>query len=358
MNTQCVKTIEKLSDAFGPSGFEDDVVDIIKEQVEKLGTVQEDCLRNLYLYRKENTGNKSILMLDAHTDEVGFMIHSIKPDGTLKFVLLGGWNRNTLQGTRVLIKNKSNTFIKGIIVGKPPHLIKRMESLTTQQNENELYIDIGARSSEEVKDVFQIERGAFAAPEGFFLYDVKNGLLFGKAFDCRIGCAALIETLKLIEGKTYPFDIVATFTSQEEVGDRGCKLAVNRVQPQIAICFEGAPADDVGVESSSIQTAIKKGLMFRYMDKSIICNPRFMRFILNVAEEEHLPVQTSVRENGGNNGSAIYTAANGVPVVVAGIPVRHIHSAQSIAAMEDFNCAVCIVVKVIERLTVEGVNGF
>ena len=73
MNIQCVKTIGKLSDAFGPSGFEDDVVNIIKKQVEKLGTVQEDCLRNLYLYRKENTGNKPILMLDAHTDEVGLV---------------------------------------------------------------------------------------------------------------------------------------------------------------------------------------------------------------------------------------------------------------------------------------------
>lgn len=358
MNTQYVKTIEKLSDAFGPSGFEDDVVDIIKEQVEKLGTVQEDCMRNLYLYRKENTGNKPILMLDAHTDEVGFMIHSIKSDGTLKFVLLGGWNRNTLQGTRVLIKNKSNTFIKGIIVGKPLHLIKRTELLTTQQNDNELFIDIGARSSEEVKEVFQIERGAFAAPEGFFAFDAKNALLFGKAFDCRIGCAALIATLMSIEGKTYPFDIVATFTSQEEVGDRGCKLAVTRVQPHVAICFEGAPADDVGVESSSIQTALKKGTMFRCMDKSIICNPRFMKFVLNVAEEEHLPVQISVRENGGNNGSTIYTAANGVPVVVAGIPVRHIHSAQGIASMDDFNWAVSIVVKIIESLTAEIVNGF
>lgn len=195
-------------------------------------------------------------------------------------------------------------------------------------------------------------------PQKAFSYDNRNGLLFGKAFDCRIGCAALIEVLRLIEGKTYPFDIVATFTSQEEIGDRGCKLAVNKVQPQVAICFEGAPADDVGVESSSVQTALKKGPTFRYMDKSIICNPRFMKFIINMAEDECMPIQTSVRENGGNNGAAIHTATDGVPVVVAGIPVRNIHSAQGIATLEDFNFTVSTVVKLINRLTIEDVKGF
>lgn len=169
MKEKCVKIIEKLSDAFGPSGLEDDVIGVIKEQIKRLGSVREDCLRNIYLFRKENTGDKPVLMLDAHTDEVGFMIHSIKSDGTLKFVLLGGWNRNTLQGTRVLIKNKEGSFVKGIIVSKPLHLLKRTESLKTQQSENELYIDIGARSIREVKDIFQIEMGAFAAPEGFFI---------------------------------------------------------------------------------------------------------------------------------------------------------------------------------------------
>ena len=66
-------------------------------------------------------------------------------------------------------------------------------------------------------------------------------------------------------------DVVGVLSSQEEVGERGIKVAVNKVQPQIAICFEGCPADDTFTEPYAIQTALKKGPMIRFMDKSIIC---------------------------------------------------------------------------------------
>ena len=85
-----LKMIQELSDAPGPSGFEEEVLTVARRYAAPLGRIEEDFLRNLYIYRKENTGDKPILMLDAHADEVGFMIHSIKPNGCLRFVTLGG----------------------------------------------------------------------------------------------------------------------------------------------------------------------------------------------------------------------------------------------------------------------------
>ena len=105
MNKDTLKLIQRLSDAPGASGFEDAVVEVAREYASSLGRVEEDFLRNLYIYRKENTGNKPVLMIDAHSDEVGFIIHSVKPNGTLRFLTLGSWNKNALVSSKVLVRN-------------------------------------------------------------------------------------------------------------------------------------------------------------------------------------------------------------------------------------------------------------
>lgn len=84
--------------------------------------------------------------------------------------------------------------------------------------------------------------------------------MHGRAFDCRIGCAALIESMRILAEKELDVDVVAVLSSQEEVGERGCKVAVNKVKPDIAIVFEGCPADDTFGETYSMQTMLKKDL--------------------------------------------------------------------------------------------------
>ena len=122
-NPETLKMIQELSDAIGPSGFEDEAVNTARKYVEDIARVEEDCLRNLYMYRNTNTGDKPVFMLDAHSDEVGFMVHSIKPNGTLRFVELGGWNINSLPSSKVLVRNRDGAYIPGVIAAKPPHFM-------------------------------------------------------------------------------------------------------------------------------------------------------------------------------------------------------------------------------------------
>ena len=107
--------LKALCEANAPSGFEDETVRVAREAIGDVCDVEEDHLRNLYLYRRRNTGDKPVLMLDAHSDEVGFMVHSIRPTGTLRVVQLGGWNRATLPGAAVLVRNREGKWIPGVI---------------------------------------------------------------------------------------------------------------------------------------------------------------------------------------------------------------------------------------------------
>ena len=353
IDEQALKIIQELSDAPGASGFEDTVVETARKYAAPLGTLKEDFLRNLYIYRKENTGNKPVLMLDAHSDEVGFIIHSIKPNGTLRFLTLGSWNKNALVATKVRVRNALGEYVPGIIASKPVHFMSASERLNPTLEIDDMVIDIGACSAEDAIQNFHIRIGEPVVPATTFSYNEKNDLMFGKAFDCRIGCAAMLEALRRMEGKELPCDIVAVLSTQEELGHRSCKVAVNRVKPDIAIVMEGCPADDTFTESYAIQTALKKGPMFRHMDISAICAPRYQRFALDLAAKKGIPVQESVRQGGGNNAATIQTEQFGAPSIVAGIPVRYAHSPNCISTGYDFEAAVQMVMALMEAITPE-----
>ena len=112
----------------------------------------------------------------------------------------------------------------------------------------------------------------------------------------------------------------------------------------------GCPADDTFAEGYMIQTALKKGPMFRHMDVSAICAPRYQRWALDLAAKKGIPVQESVREGGGNNAASIQTALTGAPAIVCGIPVRYAHSTNCISAEFDFEAAVRMVIADENRL--------
>ena len=128
--------------------------------------------------------------------------------------------------------------------------------------------------------------------------------------------------------------------------------------PKIALCFEGCPADDTFTEPYAIQTALKKGPMLRFMDKSIVCSPRYQRYVLDLAEKKGLAVQSSVREGGGNNGAIINTALDGTPVIVVGVPVRYIHSHYGITSYYDFEATVQLATEVVRSMTEEIIHSF
>ena len=351
-----VKLIQDLSNAPGPSGFEDAVLKIVRTALEDICTFEEDKIRNLYIYRKNHTGEKPVLMLDAHGDEVGFMIHSVKPNGTLRFVGLGRMDPRGLAASELLVRNTEGEYIRGTIGLRPPHFSNG--NTNDSLNLQDFSIDIGARSAEEAMEIFRIGIGEPAVPATVCNFDERFGLFYGKAFDCRIGVAAMIETLRRLDGLDLPFDVVGVVSSQEEVGDRGIRVAVNKVKPDIAICFEGCPADDTFTEPYAIQTALKSGPMFRYLDNSVICSPRFQRWVLKTAKEHGIKAQASVREGGGNNGAVINLAGEGVPVVVAGVPVRYIHSMTGITAYEDFENTAALVTILAKALTPDILSLF
>lgn len=349
-----VKRILALSDAFGPSGLEDEVSTLVKKELEGVLDLTEDSMRNVRgVLNPEKKGPR--VMLDAHLDEVGAVVQAIKPNGTMRFLTLGGWTANNLPSSLFHIRNRDGKLVKASVAAKPVHFMSATEknaSLTV----DDMVLDCGSTSAEETMKGFGIGIGSFAAPAVQASYDEEKRLFFGKAYDCRIGVAAEIETLKRLQGQELPCTVTASFAVQEEVGERGVYANYKALQPDIMICFEGCPADDTFQEPYMVQAAMYKGPMLRHFDRSMITNPRFQRFALDLAHENGIPVQESVRSGGGTNAGMIHT--EGIPAIVIGVPVRYIHSHHCWCTADDYESAVELAAALCRKLDAETLKTF
>ena len=120
--------------------------------------------------------------------------------------------------------------------------------------------------------------------------------------------------------------------------------------------MEGCPADDTFTEPYAIQTALRKGPMFRHLDVSAICAPRYQRWALDLAAKKGIPVQESVRQGGGNNAASIQEALVGAPSIVCGVPVRYAHAPNCISTYYDFGKSVEMVIALLENITPEMIE--
>lgn len=353
MREQSIELIKRLSDAKGAPGFEDEVIAIIKEKYGECFEIKEDAMRNLQIYRKNHSGNKPIVMLDGHSDEVGFIVQSIRPNGTIKFLPLGGWVASTVPAHKVMIQNEEGDYVEGIVASRPPHF----GGGDTAPSLGEMVIDIGASSYEEVVEHFKIGPGAPIVPDATFSYNEVTGVMLGKAFDNRLGCGCVLEVLEALEGLELPIDVVGSISVQEEVGCRGAKVNAKTINPDLAIIFEGSPADDTFMDAYDAQGVLKKGTQIRHFDRSFIANSRLVRMAKQVATDHHIPYQSAVRQGGGTDAGPIHLEIGAVPCLVLGIPVRYAHTHYGFSAIQDYEASIALAVELIKSLDGEKIKG-
>ncbi|MGF0055484.1 M42 family metallopeptidase [Peptoniphilaceae bacterium SGI.097] len=370
MDPKFIQRIQDLSNAAGASGFEKPVSNLIQQEWKSFGKSLIDKMNNVYLLRNKNSqtmdspvsplttdlpeeasGRKLRLQLDAHLDEVGFVVQAILPNGTLRILPLGGMVSHNFAAQKVRVHINEETSLPGIIASKSPHFLSAEEKKQGISMEN-LIVDIGASSAEEARRL-GVSLCLPVLPDVTCTFDESRALFMGKAFDCRSGCASLLETMIRLDQKDLAIDVFGTLSAQEEVGERGAVVTANRVRPDLAIVFEGCPADDTFSTPSGPQTVLRKGPMLRHLDTSMITHPGFQHYALRLAKKLGIPAQEAVRSGGGTDGGIIHTSAMGVPTIVIGIPVRYIHAPIGFSTCEDHENAVRLACAIIENMNQE-----
>jgi putative aminopeptidase FrvX len=337
--------LEELSNAFGPSGCEQEVRRLLARAVRgHVDDLQTDALGNLIAF-KRGTGPEPRLkvMVDAHTDEVGLMITRIEKNGTLGFRAVGGIDDRLLLAKRVIVGKKR---LPGVILAAPVHLSKpeqRKQVIKIDQ----LVIDVGASSEDEASSLAQI--GDYAAFATRFQVLAKDGLRVakGKAFDDRAGCAVAAA---LANGE-YPVDLYLSFSAQEEVGMRGARVAAFRIEPDVAFALEGTVCDDTPKkEDVSPTTRLGQGPAITLMDHSFIADKRLVHLLTDTAKAHGIPYQFKQPGVGSTDAGAIHLTKAGVPAIAIAVPCRYIHSPVSLLSLNDFDNLVALMKAVLQAL--------
>jgi len=313
-----IELIKKLTMTSGGAGNEKKVSKVISEMMTpNVDEIKEDSMGNIICIKK-GTGKR--IMLAAHMDEVGIIITHIEDNGFLRFSALGGINHFCSLYQKVLFEN-------GLIgvVGYEEDI----EEIKNVKLSN-LYIDVGAKSKQEIEDKVNI--GDAAVFEGAFFNEGNR--IVSKALDDRVGCAILVELSKRL--KNCDSEIIYTFTTQEELGLRGAKTAGYSVNPDMAIVIDvTAPGDTPKAKPSPIRCG--EGPIIKIMDRASIINPKMKDMIVDTAEKEAIPYQLKVSNIGGTDAGAISLSREGIPTASLAIPCRYLHTPVETIDLTDVN---------------------
>ncbi len=278
------------------------------------------------------------LMLEAHIDEVGFVITDVDPDGFLTVKNCGGIDLRALSSRTVAIHGKEK--VTGVFCATPPHLGGPKE-----------YDDISALKidtllGEKAKDIVSIGDLVTFNQKAATLC---GGRVTGKSLDNRAGVACLLLLAERLSDKKLPFNIAFAFTDAEELGCRGAKTAAFSISPDEAIVLDVSFADAPDVPSNDCGK-LSGGAM---IGMSPILDKGISKTLISIAKENDMPYQTEVMGGRtGTNGDVISISKSGVKTGLVSIPLRNMHTDVEIIDIKDIE-NVC---DLLERYVLKGGN--
>ncbi len=319
-----IELLKKLCTAKGVSGREENVCTLIKNEILKYADEAFIDKNNNVIAKIGNTEEHNI-MLDAHLDEIGFVVTYIDENGFLKVSQCGGMDYRVVQDTRFKVLTDYGE-ITAVACCLPPHLADGGEDKAPDSDS--VYLDTGL-PAEKVKEIVNI--GDAVA------YDATPLVLLNNRFTCcstdnRASCALLLRVAQLIREEPVNSGVTFAFTSQEETYGRGASTAAYNVYPDETISIDVSFALQSGVSPSESGELGKGGMICI----SPVLSRKMSYRLISVAKEKKLPYQIEVTGGlTGTNGDRISVTRSGIPTAVVSIPQRNMHTGVEIVSIDD-----------------------
>lgn len=311
-----------LSEASGASGSESAAAELALSLLRGYCPDAEIKSGNVIGFFGERSDDKPLLVLDAHIDQIGFVVTDITDEGFIKFDKLGGIDRRLLPAQPVIIHGKND--IPGVICSVPPHLSDGSEVLKFE----DAAIDAGM-SREELTEI--VSQG------DSITFDVKCRSLLGErvtggALDDRCGVAAILLALDKLRGEKLRYNVAVNFSTQEELGERGAKIGAYTLDADIALA--------VDVSFAMAQGENEKKCGFLGKGPMIGVSPSLSRDVTNelmrAAESSSISYQTEVM-NGltSTNADRYSVSRGGAETCTVSIPLRNMHTPVEVIDLDD-----------------------
>lgn len=320
--------LKKLVNAYGVSGDEFRVAEIAAEILKPyVDKVEIDKLGNVVGYKSCGKPNAKKLMLDAHLDQIGFLVTDITKEGFLRFMAMGVDPRMLL-GSELNVIPKNGEPIYGVVCSTPPHLQKPGDN----KNSVPIYqmlLDVGMPYEMVIE---KIEVGDYIAFANDAL-DLLGDCISGKSMDDRACFMTIIHALELLGDTEIDCDLIIVGSTKEEVGGHGAMARAYIDKPDYAIAI------DVGHAKTADSTPMDRtqdfggGPIIGFGANSI---PKFARRAVEVARAKEIPYQIeAIPAASGTNAWAIQIVEDGVSTLVISLPLRYMHSPVEMLTLSD-----------------------
>ncbi|MCX7884688.1 MAG: M20/M25/M40 family metallo-hydrolase [Caloramator sp.] len=320
-----MELIKKLTSAFGPSGNEENVANIIIEEIkEYVDEIKKDNLGNVIAVKRGN--GKGKIMYTAHMDQIGILLLEIEKNGLLRFTTVGSINPMSLLNQIVVFENG----VCGRIMAENIYENKDLKI-------KNMFIDIGESDYENACKKVSI--GCFGVIKSDFIVN-ENRIITG-ALDNRISCFALIETIKKLKGNEC--DVYFVFTVHEETYVSGAAVSAYAIEPDIAVAVDVTFSGD---SLEGVRTVVKlgEGTCITIMDDGLISHPQVKNYLLDTAKKYGIKYQFDIAK-GATDGSAIHTTRTGIKTGAVAIPLRYMHTPYEIVDMTDVEYTIDLLLK-------------
>lgn len=332
----------KLSMASGVSGSEKKVFSVIADAFADLG-VSRDMIHeksgNLIVDFGERSNDRKHVLIDAHADEIGFIVTYIDDDGFIVPGNVGGMDYRLLPAQRVTVHGK--TEIKGVVSTLPPHLSDGADPASGMDN---VRIDTGFTSDELKKIVSPGDMISFSTDA----HELYGNRIAGKSLDNRAGVCALIKMISLLKSGDPPScSYSLLFSSSEEIGERGAAAACFDIDPDIAVAVDVSFAyskdekrEDCGIMSEGPMIGISPSLSREISD-----------FMINTADECGIPYQTEIMPGlSGTNADRFSVSRSGVKSCTCSIPLKYMHTPAEVTDIKDIDLTAELLAEFLRRV--------
>lgn len=337
--------LKEISLVNGISGHEKKVTRIMKKYME-------DCTDEIIYDNlgsivgiKKGMGPLKVL-LTGHVDEIGFIVREIDDQGFIHVQPVGGWMGQNLPSSLMTITTRDDKEILGVFGSTPPHG-KTLEERNKVVAPKDAFIDIGASSKQEVKDL-GIHLGDPITPVSEFTQMANPKNIMSKAWDDRIGAAAVVDVMRQLKGKDIYPTLYCAGTVQEEVGLRGAKTVGQMVKPDIAIAIDVTFSQDLPGTKGDVK--LGSGVALSVMDGSVIAHTGLLKALENICEELDISYEMDMIAAGGTDSGELSKVDAGVINLTLSIPSRYMHSHRTIINTDDYDATVRLLTAFVERL--------
>jgi len=309
-----------------PSGFEEHIATFIFDEASKIvgsSNVKIDKYKNVVV-TLDGEDNTKTIMLDAHSDEIGFIVVNVNRYGKISMQYIGGGDSTILTARHLNILT-SKGIMPAVIDRKHSHLVFD-EQAELNYSPEQADIDVGFRNKEDILKYVQI--GDPIVYESNFR-ELGNGFYTGYGFDDKSGCFLLLKVLQSIANRKRPVRTVFTFSAQEETGSSKVVPIIKELKPNLFIETDVTFATDYGTEDEYEEEVGRCELgggvvLYRGVD---IDKPSW-ELLSSIAKTKKIPyqVQASTGKSCGYIPLDFSVHSGHSKSLVVGIPLRNMHS--------------------------------